>query len=58
MTSHTSRFAEPLEPRTFLANLLPDLVTIADPFRQVMHDWRYGASRVRRQYIWQYIICT
>ena len=45
MTCLTSRFTEPLEPRRYFADLLPDLVTVADPFREIMHGWRYGASR-------------
>jgi hypothetical protein len=46
VTCNTSRFAEPLEPRRhFAGDLLPDLVTVADPSLQIMHGWRYGASR-------------
>jgi hypothetical protein len=41
-----SRLIEPLEPRALMAgDLLPDLVTVADPFRQIMHGWYYGASQ-------------
>jgi hypothetical protein len=45
--SRRTLFVEPLEPRQLLSgnDLLPDLVTTADPFRQTMYDWRYGASR-------------
>ena len=41
-----SRPLESLEPRALMAgDLLPDLVTVADPFQQIMHGWYYGASQ-------------
>ena len=47
MQSRRSHLIESLEPRALMAgnDLLPDLVTTADPFRQVMHGWYYGASQ-------------